>query len=543
MSKFNKTGTKPAMKSGPMTTTEVTTNHAGGVGYVRDAKGELFTCAVTNMVGEDTFYESAKNRDDRFAKLVHEVTLQDPAWMYRFLGWLRNSANMRSASVVAAAEAVKVRNGAGITESFTVGERQLNTRDFIPQGMARADEPGELMAYWTQKYGRSIPWPVKRGISLAIEKLFDEYAYSKYGRNSGPGTWGLADLVELNHTSGKDERQGDLFRHALNERHNRSEPIPASLTMLQSRQAVMEIPQEDRKKFLQEPDAMERLKAAGLTWESLSGWIDGELDASFWEAVIPSMGYMALLRNLRNFDRAGISREVARKVADKLADPAQVAKSRQFPYRFLSAYRAINNDRWVTALSDALDASVGALPKFPGRTLVLVDTSASMRGTVSDKSQVRHIDVGALFGVALSTGKNDVELYGFANGVFKHDIPRGSSILRQIKSFDQKVGSVGHGTETVAALRAAYKGHDRVILVSDMQPFADYTGYGWGRKSNSVSDTVPAHIPFFGINTTGYKTTALDLSKPNRFEIGGFSDQVFRMIGLLAEGQSGNWPF
>src|SRR3954454_23405257 len=33
--------------------------HEGGPAYVRDVKGELFLLAVTNMVGEDTFYEAA----------------------------------------------------------------------------------------------------------------------------------------------------------------------------------------------------------------------------------------------------------------------------------------------------------------------------------------------------------------------------------------------------------------------------------------------------------------------------------------------------
>ena len=32
--------------------------HEGAPGYARDAKGELFLLAVSNMAGEDTFYEA-----------------------------------------------------------------------------------------------------------------------------------------------------------------------------------------------------------------------------------------------------------------------------------------------------------------------------------------------------------------------------------------------------------------------------------------------------------------------------------------------------
>lgn len=91
--------------------------------------------------------------------------------------------------------------------------------------------------------------------------------------------------------------------------------------------------------------------------------------------------------------------------------------------------------------------------------------------------------------------------------------------------------------------KAAYEGHDRVILVTDMQAFPDRGGYSYYAGNYGASEAIPANVPFFGINPGGYAAGGLDLSKPNRFEIGGFSDQVFRMIGLLAQGQSGNWPF
>src|SRR4029079_2962891 len=86
----------------------------------------------------------------------------------------------------------------------------------------------------------------------------------------------------------------------------------------------------------------ERLRAAGMTWEDVLSLAGDRLDkAALWSALVPGMGYMALLRNLRNLDQAGVSDEVASVVAARLADPAQVATSRQLPMRFLSAYRAV----------------------------------------------------------------------------------------------------------------------------------------------------------------------------------------------------------
>jgi hypothetical protein len=548
MAKFNTSGVKAPGPRSPMTTTSTTTNHAGGAGFTRDVRSELYLTAVTNMVGEDTFYETGDKRDDRYAALVRQVAVSDPDWLYRFIGWLRNKANMRSASVVAAAEAVHARLEAGLTDQVltTPDNMPIGNKHFIPQAMARADEPGEFLAYWTAMYGRGttlgLPKPVKRGLELAVQNLFNEYAYAKYGQ-AGDG-YGLARVVDLVHAKPKAPWQGELFEHALNELHKRDKPIPEHLYMLQERAKFLGMPQAERKAFLERPGATEVLSQAGITWEAVSGWLGGPLTASFWESLIPTMGYMALLRNLRNFEKAGISKSVRKAVQERLADPAQVAKSRQFPFRFLSAYRAVEGDWWNEALSDALDASVGNLPKLRGKTLVLVDTSGSMRSPISQKSSVSHVDIGGLFGVALAKAGMDVDLYGFADGVFQHDLPKGGSILKGIQSFDRKIGSVGHGTETVKSLKAAWNGHDRVILISDMQAFADYGSYGWGsrRETGKVTSAVPAEVVMYGLNPSGYRSTALDLSKPNRYEIGGFSDQVFRMMALIEAGNA-DWPF
>jgi hypothetical protein len=548
MAKFNDGKTKAPGPRSPMTTTGTTKTFEGGAGFTRDVRSELYLTAVTNMVGEDTFYETGDKRDDRYAALVRQVAVSDPDWLYRFIGWLRNKANMRSASVVAAAEAVHARLEAGLTDQVltTPDNMAIGNKHFIPQAMARADEPGEFLAYWTAMYGRGttlgLPKPVKRGLELAVQNLFNEYAYAKYGQ-AGDG-YGLARVVDLVHAKPKAPWQGELFEHALNELHKRDKPIPEHLYMLQERAKFLAMPQAERKAFLERPGATEVLSQAGITWEAVSGWLGGPLTASFWESLIPTMGYMALLRNLRNFEKAGISRDARKAVQGRLADPAQVAKSRQFPFRFLSAYRAVEGDWWNEALSDALDASVGNLPKFKGRTLVLVDTSGSMRSPISQKSSVSHVDIGGLFGVALAKAGMDVDLYGFADGVFQHDLPKGGSILKGIQSFDRKIGSVGHGTETVKSLKAAWNGHDRVILISDMQAFADYGSYGWGsrRETGKVTSAVPAEVVMYGLNPSGYRSTALDLSKPNRYEIGGFSDQVFRMMALIEAGNA-DWPF
>src|SRR6185312_4394114 len=159
------------------------------------------------------------------------------------------------------------------------------------------------------------------------------------------------DVIELTHPTPVTSWQGGLFRHAIDRRHDRAASVPHGLSTIAARAGLMALPVADRRAVLADP---RRLAAAGLTWESLAGWLQGPLDAAAWQAMIPSMGYMALLRNLRNFDDAGVPDHVAEQVAARLADPAQVTASRQLPMRFLSAYRAAPSLRWAAALDRAL---------------------------------------------------------------------------------------------------------------------------------------------------------------------------------------------
>jgi hypothetical protein len=517
--------------------------HEGGAAYNRDVKSELFLLAVTNMVGEDTFYERADNRDERFRDLVHKTTQEDADWVARFVPWLRNTANMRSASVVAAVEYVRAGGPFG--------------RRVVDNALARADEPAEALAYFTSRYGRALPQPLKRGVADAATRLYGERSALKYDGLSR--AWRMADVIELTHAKPRDEAQSALFRWLLDRRHDRADaamPAPI-LSMLRARAELDRLAPDERRALVEaaarDTNVADQLTAAGMTWESLAGWLGGPMDRAAWEAVIPSMGYMALLRNLRNFDDAGVGDDVAARVAAKLADPDEVARSRQFPYRFVSAYDAAPSLRWAWALEKALEVATRNLPAFPGRTLVLVDTSASMsQRAFSRRSTMTPVTAAAVFGVTLAKRGNDVDLHGFADGVFGHKMRQSASVLTEVARFASRVGEVGHGTRIAESLRATYDGHDRVVVISDMQTFADSRARlvgGMGARYTQIAadpvagDVVPRSVPVYGFNLGGYRATVLDAGRGNRHEFGGLNDATFTMLQLLEQRTSVGWPF
>jgi hypothetical protein len=189
VSKFNTKDKRATAGVGPIKTEAQPSGltHEGAPGYAHDAKSELFLLAVSNFVGEDTFYEKAAERDARYASLINQVAIRDPQWTADFLRWLRSDANMRSAPLVGALHAAAAMVAAGIAGSRTI----------VNSVLQRADEPGEALAWWTANFGRSMPKPVKRGIADAAARLYNERSLLKYDTSSHAVRF--ADVLELTH--------------------------------------------------------------------------------------------------------------------------------------------------------------------------------------------------------------------------------------------------------------------------------------------------------------------------------------------------------
>ncbi|XP_031153943.1 telomerase protein component 1 isoform X2 [Sander lucioperca] len=92
------------------------------------------------------------------------------------------------------------------------------------------------------------------------------------------------------------------------------------------------------------------------TWERLLS-LEGN-KAATWEKLIDnkSLPFMAMLRNLRNMITQGISEAHHKKILSRLTNKKAVIQSRQFPFRFLAAYKVIME------LSTLASASEQAVP-------------------------------------------------------------------------------------------------------------------------------------------------------------------------------------
>lgn len=292
-------------------------------------------------------------------------------------------------------------------------------------------------------------------------------------------------------------------------------------------------------------------------------------DKEQWELLIQEMGYMALLKNLRNFDKVGVGKNIANRVAQKLADPDEVAKSKQLPFRFYTAWMNTPSGRWKTPLDTALQASIPNIPSLEGRSLILIDTSGSMEGVMGTPNKnrgngwrprvrnistgqeeetepniPRRVDAGALFGLALAMrNKGKVDVWGFADGqmAVTNLTTSGKSLLEATELFGKQIGAVGHGTQIERAVRDTYKGQDRVFIFTDMQTVQHENTWPYS-DTGDVTRAVPKDKQVYGFDLAGYKNSAIDVT-PTRHEMGGLTDHTFGAIPLMEAGVAESWPW
>lgn len=101
-----------------------------------------------------------------------------------------------------------------------------------------------------------------------------------------------------------------------------------------------------------------------------------------------------------------------------------------------------------------MHTATGNIPELPGRTLILIDTSAPMRQAMSRRSAMTMVQAAALFGLATAVRNGDrADVYGFADGRFR--VERSAyrwSTLRSVEAFTRRIGEAGHGTRIAEAV-------------------------------------------------------------------------------------------
>lgn len=362
---------------------------------------ELERSVMACMLWEDEFYESGTAIATRIMQLVEALCAEGRAADVRRVGLrARQEEGLRHVPLLIC--------------SCLAAYGEL-TPAMVRGVCDRADLMGELISvYWTVNGGkRPLPASMKKGLGQAFTR-FDAHQLAKYsGRNAAVSP---RDVMFLTHPKPSNEREAETWRKLANGE-------------------------------LGSPD----------TWEvALSGGADkGE---TFTRLIGEGkLGTLALIRNLRSMERAGVDRTVIRSALQ------QASAARILPFQVIAA--AKHAPSFEQDLEEFLFRACGNLAPLRGRTAVVVDCSGSMDAALSRRGTMSRREAAVGTAMIVREVCEDAVPIAFGDVVKTLRPRRGFALRDQIMRSD-----VGHSTNMGDAARHAFKQNvDRVILFTDEQ--------------------------------------------------------------------------
>jgi len=480
-------------------------NYQGTKAFKLTPEFELYTAAVTSGLNPSA-YEDGDNRLERIKTLVAQC---DPVFVAKLAIYVRTKMYLRTIPIVLIVELAKIHSGDSLVSIATC------------QVIQRADEITELLAYYqkanirnrTKKLNK-LSKQLQKGIAMAFNK-FDEYQFAKYNRKTEVS---LKDALFLSHPTAKNTDQQVIFNKLIADNLE----IPYTWETELSKVGQIKYRNEGRKQ-----------KAITKTWESL-------IDSG-------RLGYMALLRNLRNITQANVSGKHMQKVCDYISDERNVKRSKQLPFRFLSAYRELKVETgWFTssildALEKAVLISAGNIKGFGYETSVVIacDVSGSMQKAVSPRSKILLYDIGLILGMLMQSRCKNVISGMFGDKWKVINMPK-RSILSNVDEYYRREGLVGYSTngfKVIQDLIFKRKAMDKIMIFTDTQMWNSTGGPErfdtvWRQYKSKIAPNAKLYL----FDLAGYGQSPIDIKQNDVYLLAGWSDKIFDMLYAIEKG-------
>jgi hypothetical protein len=464
-----------------------TVNYEGEKAHLKSPEMELYSMACTSMLSNQ-YYRTGSDTLQRLIELIDSV---DCEFAKKLAVYTREQMYLRTFPLVMAV-LLSIKKKASV--------------EFISRIIQRGDELTEILAIYQAINGKLKPLPnvIKKGIAEAFNK-FDSYQIAKYKRDDKDIT--LRDAMFISHPKPKEEMIATFKKLA--------------------------------DKTLEPP----------YTWEvELSAAKEkGKTKQQVWHELIDSkrLGYMAMLRNLRNFMKEGVSIARFKKVCKFISDPVQVRKSKQLPFRFLAAYNELQDHEHpdiyilLDALEKAISVSVENIPGFEDQTLLIAsDVSGSMNSSISARSTIQQYEIGLLLSMLLQkvtrcyTGIFGTEF--LIKQLPKDNILANTSNLNHLS---REVGWSTNGYKVIEWLIRTGNHVDKIMIFTDCQLWDSYHDRHIAEmwiKYKSINPKAKLYL----FDLSGYDNTPLKINERDVFLIAGWSDKIFNALDSLEKGNS-----
>lgn len=418
---------------------------------------ELRRAVLSCLLWESQFYESGEDIASRILSLSEKVSKEE---LSALAIEARHEHNLRHVSLLLLVALCK-KGGKAVA-------------DCIERVISRADELSEFLSLYWASGKTPIAKQAKKGLAAAFRK-FDAYQLAKYDRAKAIR---LRDVLFMVHAKPKDDNQATIWKQLVDG-------------------------------TLPSPD----------TWEvALSAGADKK--ATFERLMSENnLGYLALLRNLRNMTEAGVDTSLIRAHLK-----ARKGAQRVLPFRYVAAARAC--PQMEPDIDKAFLKGLAEMPKLKGRTVAIIDTSGSMGAQLSAKSDMTRMDAACALGAILREVCEDPHIFATAGNDWerKHKtayVParRGMALVDATQRMQKEIGGGGIFLKQVMDYVHKEVGDvDRVIVITDEQD-CDTT--------NSPSKARIIGKTNYIINVASYEN---DINFGNWTTVNGFSENVLKWI-------------
>ncbi len=509
---------------GKLAPTATTVNEAGGLAYALPPKAALAQYAATGCLN-GTYYATAAEQLDAVLALCAQV---EPAFIARTAVSCRERGFMKDVPALLCAV--------------------LATRDpaLLDTVFDRVIDDGRMLRAFVQilrsgQTGRkSLGTRPKRLVQRWLATRSDEALF----RASVGNDPSLADVVKMVHPRPATAARKALYGYLIGK--------PCDAAALPALVRDFERYKADREGS--PPD---------VPFQMLTAL---DLGTAEWTTIARHATWQQTRMNLNTFARHGVFAVpgVAELVAERLRDPAQVARARVFPYQLMVAHGSAADgvpEVVREALHEAMELAIGNVPTVEGQVYVAPDVSGSMQSPVTGfrrgaTTKVRCVDVAALVAAALVRKNPRAEVLPFEHDVVPIDLDPRAGVLANAA----KLAAIGGGgtncSAPLAVLNRRQARGDLVVFVSDNESWVDTwlprpatlpPGARWplapwanrGTATTKEWETFKARNPaarLVCIDIQPYATTQAR-EHADILNVGGFSDGVFDVLSAFAQGR------
>lgn len=473
------------------------TNYEGTPAYEKSLKEKVVQVAFCGFPGNTFYKDQNEVMQEEVVKTIEQGLKAFPVFTVKAIAIGRSEGFVKFPAQICAA---LLKSHPALLEKY------FDKLILIPTDLFAAT------TYMVNRSGGKTGGRVwKRVVGDWLNKHLTPFWASKYaGNNAG---FSLADIIRTVHPFPPSMELNTLYQYITARDSDVKNTAAKSIHYLAS---------VNRLGSVSSTEAAHLIRTLRIPHEAVTGRVR-DMNLEVWAALIDTMPMTALLRNLNTaVANLGPATPYAM-IRDKFT-PDNIRKAKILPSQIIKAYDAVyaQSRSLAAILSEALDASADNLPVITEETVIGIDASVSMRGTL--------LRDACILGFGMNKLYPNSRLYTFSEKVEALRYNSNLPILAQALSVH-----VQGGTRTDLMMDWVTPSTKNLVILTDGQENDGSDIMGKIARWRAQGHALKVFVVDISTYTSGGKMINTD-GDPNSYYAYGMNDSVWKFIAMAASG-------